>query len=51
MKQLPCIKQYVLGYCLESIITTTHNLTTYSNLETLISFIASLSRRVGQDRN
>jgi len=27
MKQLPCIKQYVLGQLLKSIITMTNNLT------------------------
>jgi len=27
MKQLPCIKQYVLGYCLKTIITMNNSLT------------------------
>ena len=27
MQQLPCLKQYVLGVCLKTIITLTNNLT------------------------
>jgi len=39
MKQLPCIKQYVLGKPLKAIITTTNNLTdTIFSLSSALSF-------------